>query len=470
MNRLTKSGRIFRFPILIILLVIILLFLSPFLLSWITRTIITIIDRNQVRATWLNSAELLSSMPHLQFYFSKEVDPILVETSFFSEPEAQGLWIWLEEDLAIWQPQKPIQSGQIMRFGFQELEEDTGTNTVRIKSITWQTFVREPEIVFLKGTEDGKELFKLSLSAPEIENQLTKTDGWVYDFTVSPDGERIIFSKMNDQSGMDLWLIGRHGESPNMVLDCGVDRCSSPDWNPIRDQIVYLMEKSITSSLTWDLPVPYRLNLVTGNVSALFKDQNQIGYDPIWSSRGQWISIWQGDRGGTVILQAESQEVGYADPDSEDTGCWSPEERYFYYSNVRQEGLPIVSIIYQVEILSGLRDFYTDGSLLDLGYNYYYPVCHPNGEGLLAVVQVDPKIPQRELWWIQADGSYQKIYTDLSQMVTQFTWNPAGSRVMFLRDTLLGLQDGSKIMIWEKDSGEELSEISDHVFKARWLP
>ncbi len=467
---MVSPRKILKFPILIVVVVVILLFFSPFLLSWITKTILATINGNQVSVTWINSADQISSSSHLQFLLSDEFEPDELIKSFFIEPETSGNWYWLEQDLVVWAPEKPIPSGQLIKFGFQNPNDIDLAGSGKLKEIQWQAYVREPEIVFMKGVETGKELYKLELEQPGLEIPLTQTNGMVFDFSISPDGEQILYSKGNEQSGIDLWTMNRDGQSQIMILDCGKDRCTAPDWNPVRDEIVFLIEKSIPESSAWDLPRPHLLNLVTGLVSPLFKDPAQVGYDPVWSSKGQWVSVWQGNAGGILIVQATSKEIGYADPYSEDTGCWSPEERYFYYSNVKQEGLPIVSIIYKVEILSGLRDYFTGSALFNLGYNYYYPVCHPQGYGILAAVQVDPKIPQREIWWIQADETYQKIYTDLSQMVTQFSWNPSGTRVLFLRDTLTGLQDGSKIVLWTENSGDAVQEFSDNVYKVRWLP
>lgn len=464
-----KRPKLFRYPLLVFVMIIIILFFSPFLLSWVTKTTISIQDGDQVRATWLNPSEFLGSSPHLQFQFSQALDPQLVIESFFVEPENIGTWSWLEEDLAVWQPDRPISHGQTIRFGFRAPEVETDLSNSRLKQLHWQATIRAPEVVILKGTDDGKELFKLSPETPMLEVQLTRTDGRIVDFTISNDGEQILFSKQNDQSGIDLWLMDREGGAQSLVLNCGVDRCSSPNWNPVRDEIAFLIEES-SSPTSWDLPRPRLLNLVTGAVTPLFKDMEKVGYDPIWSSKGQWVSIWQGSSGGTLILHATSQEVGYTDPFSEDTGCWSPEERYFYYSNVKEEGLPIVSIIYRVDILSGQRTQFTGSDLVNLGYNYYYPACHPAGEGVLAIVQLDPLIPQRELWWIREDGSYQIVYDNLTQIVTQYSWNPHGSQVLFLSDSLTGLEDGAKIGIWEVESPFPHLSISDHVFQANWLP
>ena len=466
-----KRRLFFRYPLLLVGIIIILFF-SPFLLSWITKTALSVLDGGQVRVNWLNTAEILSSHPRLQFQFSQDIEPEVVNASFYVEPEISGTWSWLEADLAVWQPDEPIPPGQSIRFGFLNPEASLDSNVSSLKPFEWQAFIREPEIAFLKGVGKGKELFKIAPENSKIEIQLTQTDGKIVDFTVSPDGEQILFSKSNERSGLDLWIMNRGGQAQTMILDCGVDRCSSADWNPLRDEIVFTIEKSSdeTSFINGELSKPYILNLITGTTTPLLNDPQKAGYDPTWSSRGQWISFWEGIDSGIVILHSSSKEVGFADPSSEDTGCWSPEERYFYYSDVKEEGLPIVSIIYQVDILTGLRDNFTSNDLFDLGYNYYYPVCHPQGQGLLAVVQVDPKIPTREIWWVLPDGSYKVVYDDLSQIVTQYSWSPDGSKVLFLSDSLPGLSDGSKIGIREVESLSSQQFFSDHVFQAHWLP
>lgn len=467
-----KRRLVFRYPLLMIGIIIIILFFSPFLLSWITKTALSVLDGGQVRANWLNTAEILSSYPRLQFQFSQDIEPEVVITSFNVEPEISGTWRWLEEDLAVWQPDASIPPGQSIHFGFQNPEASLVSNSKRLKSYEWQAFIRDPEIAFLKGVGNGKELFKISPHNPEIEIQLTQTDGKIVDFTVSPDGEQILFSRSNDRLGQDLWIMNRNGQTQTMILDCGDDICSSADWNPLRDEFVFTIEhfSNDTSSLNAELPKPYVLNLISGITTPVMDDDNKVGYDPIWSSRGQWITFWEGMDGGIVILHGTSKEAGFADLSSEDTGCWSPEERFFYYSDVKEEGLPIISIIYQVDILTGLRDYFTGSALFDLGYNYYYPACHPQGQGLLAVVQVDPKIPQRELWWIKPDGSYKVVYDDLSQIMTQFSWSPDGSMVLFLSDSLTGLSDGSKIGIREVESLSSQLLFSDYVFQVHWLP
>jgi WD40 repeat protein len=428
---------------------------------------LSIIDGFQVRVNWMNQSEVISGRPNFQFHLSQEVAVDDLEKSFFIQPETEGTWQWMEDDLVTWSPDSYLDPGQMIHFGFNQ-EKSSDEN---IKSIQWQVFIRQPEIIYLKSVAEGKEIFSLSAESPEIVKQLTQTNGMIDNFTVSPDGEQILFTQTNTDLGIDFWIMNRNGENPTLVLNCEMDRCTNPAWNPVRDEIVFTIEKhrTVNQNQSWDIPTPYTLNLVSGIIEPVLKDSSSTGYDPTWSARGQWVTYWQGPDRGIQIVHAVSKNPVFQDPTSDDTGCWSPDERYFYYSNVREEGLPIVSTIYQVEILSTKRDFFTRGELFDLGFNYYYPVCHPKGDGLMAVVQIDPKIPYRELWWIKPDNSYSKIYSDLTMMVTQFVWSPNGIQGIFLRDTLLGLVDGSEIVLWDVNHPEPKT-FEDHVFKIQWLP
>ncbi len=455
-------------PIIFLFVVVIILFFSPFILSWISKTTVFLVDGRQRRTQWLNQNEEISSLPSLQFIVPDGIEAKIIEDSFHIKPEILGTWTWLEDDLVVWQPDQPLPIGQAVQFGF----EQTDSQQPKLKSVNWDANVRSPEIVFLQAVESGKEIFSLSLAEPESVKQLSNTQGLVIDFAVSPNGEQIIFSQTNSQLGADLWLMDRDGKASNMVLDCGVDQCSNLDWHPIRDEILFTIEKNIAtnSQSSWDFPSPQILNLVDGSTQPVLKDPLSYAYDPVWSSNGQWITFWRGENLGIEIVHALSKETIFRDIRSDDTGCWSPNERYFYYSKVPEEGIPIVSIIYQLEIFTVQQSFYTGSDLYELGYNYYYPECHPQGEGLMAVVQVDPLIPQRELWWINSDNSYTKVYSDFTKMVTQFKWSPDGRQGIFLRDTLAGLADGAEIVLWQAEEPQKLINFQDKVYKIEWLP
>lgn len=464
---MNKMNKIFL-PIILFISVVIIMFFSPLILSSVSKTLIFLLNDRQFQIDWLNQNESISSNPTLQFHISGELEEQIIQDSFYIEPEIPGNWTWLEDDLFLWQPDQPLPTDQLVQFGFRQIAQ----NERKVKPENWEAYVRPPGIVFLKAVSTGKELFSLSLEDPDLANQLTETQGSIIDFSVSPDGEQVVLVQSNAQSGTDFWMMDRHADNLSRILDCGSDLCSNPAWHPKKDEIVYTIEEENSNSNQpgWEQPKPFLLNLVNGNSRPVLKDLSAIGFDPIWSSNGQWITIWKGENRGIEIVHSLTQEVVFRSETSDDTGCWSPDERYFYYSNVREEGLPIVSIIYQVEVFSARQDYFTRSDLYDLGYNYYYPECHPKGEGVTAVVQIDPLIAQRELWWIKPDNSYFKIHADLTKMVTQFKWNPDGWQGIFLIDTLAGFADGAQIALWENENPNTVQMFQDNVFLVEWLP
>lgn len=467
-NRKNKARR-FWIPVAVIVIILLGLIFSPHFFSWVSDTFLSINGGTQVHVDWQNQAELVSSLPNFQFQVSRAGDAQILEGSFFIEPQISGTWSWLDNYNAIWQADQALPIGEKIRFGFTYIDEPSQSN-IKIQPVDWQVYVRETEIAVLKQVSEGKEIFVISQHTPPVEKQLTFTSGQVIDFAVSTSGDRIVFSQQNEDFGADLWMVGRDGGNLQLVLDCGKSRCTSLDWHPNRDEILYVMEEVSSPGNNLNPAKPMILNLNTGISTPVFQDPEQIGYDPLWSSRGQWITVWNGIESGISVVHADSREPGFSDLQSDDTGCWSPDDRTLYYSKVREEGLPIVSNIYQVDIVSGLRSLYTTSDLFELGYNFYYPACNPNGDGLMVAVQIDPKVPQRELWWIFPDGHYKVIYDDLSQLVTQYSWNPNGSKVLFLSDTLTGLSDGSQVGVWDSQSETISQNLSDDVFKALWLP
>jgi len=82
-------------------------------------------------------------------------------------------------------------------------------------------------ILYLSPASDIPELWRAPLPGePGAPEQITQTGGRVFDYSVAPDGSQIIYSQINNQSGIDLWLMGSAGGAPQLQLLCGQDRCA----------------------------------------------------------------------------------------------------------------------------------------------------------------------------------------------------------------------------------------------------
>ena len=137
------------------------------------------------------------------FEFSRPVQAEQVEKLWQTVPPIEGKWEWLDDQHVRWNSLKPLPSDQKIMLQF--LSGQAGQNGEHInQSIQWEVMVRSPQIIAVRSNGDGKELFTFGLDDESPGIQLTHVDGRVYDYQVSPDGEAIVFSVINDLKGIDL--------------------------------------------------------------------------------------------------------------------------------------------------------------------------------------------------------------------------------------------------------------------------
>ena len=77
--------------------------------------------------------------------------------------------------------------------------------------------------------DDAINLYEYAFGSATPRQITTFTDEYVRFFSISPDGERIVFERVTSLDGpADLWVIGRDGSNPAPL----VQNASYPAWNP----------------------------------------------------------------------------------------------------------------------------------------------------------------------------------------------------------------------------------------------
>ena len=168
--------------------------------------------------------------------FAQAMNQASVESAFAVEPPVPGKFIW--EDRKLWfTPNEPFRLGvtYIARI-------TTGAISIggqRVKNdVVWRFAVREPSIVYIAPASDARELWSVAVGGGEPK-ALTGTGGMIYDFAVSPDGETIAYTVVNEQTGIDLWLMNRDGSNQRLAVNCAADRCITPNWAPDGSRLAY---------------------------------------------------------------------------------------------------------------------------------------------------------------------------------------------------------------------------------------
>jgi Tol biopolymer transport system component len=416
------------------------------------------------------NCESISLEGSVTFSFSRPVISQKIEQAFSTNPATPGRWIWKDKHHAQWIALSSIQSPNQITFHFNK--SNVGENNESLaKDYEWQAAIRTPQVLYISNS-DIQEIFKVDPTDPTNPVQLTHTDNRIFDFQPSTDGEFIVFSVINDQKGIDFWIMDRDGTDQHKLIDCGGDRCSAPNWSLQTGEIAYSREQApVTSTSPRGAPRPWIYNLSTGDTYPLFSDSQKIGYGPVFSPDGEWISLWNGIDGGILILNRASQETYLLPTASGDTGSWTHDGKSLYY-----EGIVIGETNYHSTILRAEIDSQKTttilGNNLDLsGYNYRTPTWNPAGLGLAIAVQPNPKIPGMEVWLVSPDGEkLQTISSDMSSIASFFDWSQDGQKLIFKVDTLSSRTGQGKIVLWRLNQGQTLTTIANNANFPEWLP
>ena len=325
-------------------------------------------------------------------------------------------------------------------------------------------------ILYLSPASDIPELWRAPLPGePGAPEQLTQTGGRVFDYSVAPDGSRIIYSQINNQSGIDLWLMDSAGGAPQLLVLCGQDRCTGSDWSPDGSRVAYSREE--VGAGADPRPGPPRIWTVaagSGQTAPLFQDSQILGHSPSWSPDGQRLAAFDGNAGGIRVLDIETGEQQVLDSQLGQVGEWSPDGQRMLFTAMRLVGEGAFT-----EVL--LADFTTrelspvigpEAGYVDAGV----PAWSPTEDWIVLGVRRGTDSSARELWLMRPDASEAaRIAGDPSFTYGGYSWDPAGSAVVFQRFPLATPDARPDVLIWVMDQ-QSVEVIAQDAWLARWLP
>lgn len=336
---------------------------------------------------------------------------------------------------------------------------------------SWRISVREPQLVYLSPTREDSELWVSKMDG-EDARQLTWNGGGVFDYSVSPDGGYVVYSRQNLQSGMDLWRVDRLGLSEEMLLDCGEDICYQPSWSPFGDRIAY----SRVARLTLDGPDSgtriWLLDVESRSTAPLFNDALQTGIYPSWSPDEAKLSYLDEVTDEIRIYDFEENRISEVTSLSGEQGSWAPDSTRMVYINTSTVGIQtFANRMFDLDYEHGL----TKVILIDEEppVDYTGLDWSPLGDwivyGKRELLQFYGR-SNSQIWITSPDGIQQQAVTqDFQYSNASFQWSPSGEEIVFQR-----LESGNsdfrpEIWVWNRDSGDLVKAAQDAALPA-WLP
>lgn len=409
---------------------------------------------------------LISAHSRIGVEFAQTMNQASVESAFTIGPPVAGKFAW--QDRKMWfTPGEPFRPGVTYTVRIAAGAAGAGGQQVK-QDIVWEFAVREASIVYVAPASDARELWSISTSGGE-PRPLTGTGGMIYDFAVSPDGETIAYTVVNDQGGVDLWLMNRDGSTQRVIVDCGADRCIAPSWSPDGGRLAYSRQNAgIAPGAPNGPPRAWTLDIASRQTAAVYQDSQMLGFSPSWSPDGRRIAAFDGSIGGIRVLDLQTGDVMILPSQMGVVGAWSPDGQTMLYHDLSLAGeQPYVRMF--------LADFETkevspafEGGQAQVDYSA--PAWSPDGAWVAVGLKNNYSGPGSQLWIMRPDGSEGRaIADDPRYTYGAYRWDPWGQSLVFQRFELGEPFARPDVMVWSlADSSARV--IAQDASLPAWLP
>ena len=421
---------------------------------------------NQIGITHYQTTDFVGVLGPIRITFEENITAPESGQHLSIYPEIAGHETYQGETISFI-PDQPLQPGEQYTVTLHAGLGGESGRTIR-HEISWSVSVREPAMLYLATINGVRELYRRGIPL-DTQTQLSDLDGLLYDYMPSPTGEEIYYSVLNTQNGSDIWVMGHNGESAHMVVNCGLDLCSTPIWSPETGQLAYSRsEAGLGPNEPYSASRIWLLDTQTGKNSRLFARGDKIGYGPSWSPDGSTLAYMDGVNSLIVFVDMETQEIFSVRNRSGRLGSWTADSSAMIYHATIEEDNQEYDVIYRVNIREQTFDTLVDTSAQ--GISYSQPEISQDGKWLLVKGQqktgsfndslVLINLENFESTTVTAEGNYTYLH---------HSFDPGGEHILYQRIQLGVANSSPEIMIYTIASGETAQVAVEAAFP-NWLP
>lgn len=426
-------------------------------------------DQVGARIVQTTPATSLGAFGRVQIIFAQPMNTRLTESRFSLTPAVKGQLRWNDARTELtFIPDRPFAPNTPYTARLNTgAPSDYGLTTKR--DVVWTFAVRPPEIAFLAGTNGPREVWRVPLSGG-TPFQITQTGGQVFDYAVSPDGEQVVYSVVNEQRGSDLWVVNRDGSGARALSVCGLDQCTAPDWAPDGLRVAYSREPAgLQPGAPNGPPRLWTVDVATGQTAPVYQSNQVLGYGPVWSPDGQWLAAFDGGVGAVRVLNVRTSQDMLIETAMGTVGTFAPDGRSMIFNDMNFDGSnpPYVSI-YQADLEARaiVPVIGRDPNFAD----YSVPAWSPLGDAIAVALRGENSGPSKQLWVMSPTGADPRRLTDNAGFTYGgYRWNPWGTALVAQR-LELGIPFATpELVLVDAASGQVTPLVSDGALP-RWLP
>jgi len=403
----------------------------------------------------------------LRLKFSSPVVAAKVEPLLSIDPITTGRYEWPNAQTVQFIPSQPLKANTTYKLILQAGSIGQSGELLKKKQ-SWTLHFRSPLIAYLAASKQTTDLWVVDMNG-HSPHRLMQLPYSSIEFDASPNGEFLILSVFNKQSGIDLWQVNRDGSNAHLLVGCGAGRCTTPAISPDSSQVAYTSEAApLTPGGIPGAPRIMVFNLQTQQNRPLFADSQMIGYYPIWSPDGMKVSSYDGINGAIrVVTISTGAQVSFPTVIGTTVASWSPDSSSLLFTDIQQTPDGNRTVINQADFASGQISTLF-GPHDDRDYYYDSLAWLPTGDRVLIGLRPSANSAAEALWLVNPDMQAGQMIVDQANMIFQSPhWDPWGNALVFEK-LKLGGPPQTQIALWMPGFDQPRTLATG--FSPHWLP